>query len=500
MLERSEKVKLIWLANDEFGDSSRYPLNVSVDQNLVEDLTAESALKYVATASAATLNQTYTETCSASSALVNRVISNQPQTGLMPRDKRRRGKIKQYFKEHQYDCMAFLCFHIVSAVGYKTFRNVSTDRLKKILGNDYLLLLNQGRSCGLIDWEHRPTPYNSEENPNHYNLISVKGRRGSFQRVHLANGIAEERIRRLNNKDVNAFNGAILLKTYNSIQNCFLDDLQMDVTNSALIGGHFVPTIDGYGNRCHNHLVNLNKEYRSKIKWRSDSTTPTGELDLANSHAFFLFHLFHHQHLIDYAVTDSKTRLNLKKAFDIPYNKWVMNKALTSLKSGRFLEDFFIPMMDECDPYWRGSTKQMMIATKALKEQDMVDDRTLGKMAFMYIINDGAKHLLKKIADVPIYSFIAYTIVELQCITIAPIDIRGVKDYESRKNTSLILQRIESRFMQETYLRSGINWGFLIHDSVFTLESEFHLVRKAMVDVARWMNIPTPFSKSKTYS
>ena len=142
----------------------------------------------------------------------------------------------------------------------------------------------------------------------------------------------------------------------------------------------------------------------------------------------------------------------------------------------------------------------MMIATKALKEQDMVDDRTLGKMAFMYIINDGAKHLLKKIADVPIYSFIAYTIVELQCITIAPIDIRGVKDYESRKNTSLILQRIESRFMQETYLRSGIHWGFLIHDSVFTLKSELHLVRKAMDDVARWMNIPTPFSKSKTYS
>ena len=55
MLERSEKVKLIWLANDEFGDSTRYPLNVSVDQNLVEDLTGESALKYVATASAATL-------------------------------------------------------------------------------------------------------------------------------------------------------------------------------------------------------------------------------------------------------------------------------------------------------------------------------------------------------------------------------------------------------------------------------------------------------------
>lgn len=177
-----------------------------------------------------------------------------------------------------------------------------------------------------------------------------------------------------------------------------------------------------------------------------------------------------------------------------------MNKALTSLKCGRFLEDFFIPMMDECDPYWRGSTKQMMIATKALKEQDMVDDRTIGKMAFMYIINDGIQHLLKKIADVPVYSFFAYAIVELQSVAIAPVDLKGVKKYEPRKNTSLILQRIESRFMQETYLRSGIRWGSLIHDSVFTLESEFDLVKKAMDGVARWMNIPTPFSKSKTYS
>lgn len=493
-------ISLYYSGRDELNQFIQFPLNVEVEKQLVQSFTGESAFKYVQSASAATFDPSFTETCTASSLLINKVASNHAHLGLLPKDKRRVKEIKKYFNTYQFESMAFVCFHVVSSVGYREFKSVKSDWLKKALGNDYLLFLEQGRLCGLIDWKQTPTCYYSEDNLSYYHMISVKGRRGSFERIRLSNKISVDRIDRIKYREVSARDGAVLLKTYASLCNTVIEDQNWDVTNEALRLGHFIPSQDKFGRRCYNYFINKKKTFRTKIKYNRDSTAVTGELDLANSHAFFLFHLFHHRYLIDYACTDSKTRIRLKKAFDIQHNKWVMNKALTSLKCGRFLEDFFIPMMDECDSYWRGSTKKMMIATKKMKEHDMVDDRTLGKMAFMYIINDGMKHLLKKIADVPIYSFFAYTIVELQSITIAPVDIRGVKKYEPRKNTSLILQRIESRFMQETYLRSGISWGFLIHDSVFTVESEFDLVRKAMDGVARWMNIPTPFSKSKTYS
>ena len=430
--------------------------------------------------------------------VVNWITNNGKSKGFLPNSERRLRDIKKFFKEeYQLECLSYLCMIIVSDKGFRTNKSVSSYTLKTLLGNQYIDMLGVGIRSGLIKVDSIESIYNGKTSKRHWN-ISVQGQRGSFSYKELRNEITINRVKKYKLRGINHEHHPVLVKTFYSLTRSYFDHPNYKELNTGLRGGFFTPRIDLFGRRCHTVLTRVKRGLRGVVRCIDRPDEKTAEVDLKSSHAYFLFQVVKTPELMEHAIKDKPALESLKIALRQGYNPWMDSEISNTLNKGLFIEDFFIPMLDECFKGWSDYVRNLLLEAGEIKVTDRPSTRSLGKYGFMYVVNGGASKIARSINRNYKYHQFIRVIKAIQSVDLSSTrDVKEVKDYAPYKNTSMILQRIESRFMQEVYLRSLVDYGFLVHDSVVTLQSETWKVSRAIKEVAAFMGLPSPVCKVK---
>ena len=70
---------------------------------------------------------------------------------------------------------------------------------------------------------------------------------------------------------------------------------------------------------------------------------------------------------MEHAIKDKPALESLKIALRQGYNPWMESEISNTLNKGLFIEDFFIPMLDECFKGWSDYVRSLLLEAGEIK-------------------------------------------------------------------------------------------------------------------------------------
>ena len=430
---------------------------------------------------------------------VNNRLFDTSYYGYFPNGRGKNQLIKSVFGNEAIEGLGYICMGILSSLGYNQHKKISAKDLKSILGNKYILILETAEKNGLIKLRKTETEYHGSKRPCYHTEIAVNGRRGSFKRRKIQNEIAVQRLDKFYLKKLSQTSSEAFLKTHRDLKELVLLGEGNEYVNDGLQFGFFIPKVDAFGFRIHSYLTNLKKEQRCMLRNIHDLDEPLVEVDVSQSHAHLTFKaILTKPELIAYALKDETL---LRVFHDVLYEYRINDAFLIdlelSLDNRTFYSEFFLCLLEDSLEDWRGFILKKIIEDDP--NSKVFTDYDMSKIAFMYVINGGAKPILDALSSNERYDGFRSLVLAVQNIRIPHdcADIKGVEDYAPYKNFAMILQRIESKAMQTAYAFLKDVWGILLHDAIVCKHCDRYKVKQAIIDAYLALDLGYPIVKFK---
>jgi hypothetical protein len=423
--------------------------------------------------------------------------------GLLPKRNNIEQRIRDQYGEDMVDRVSYLCGRAMQVAGLGNTMRFSAKTYLKILGRDYTHVLDFLESIGLLDIVMTKTRYTSKRNIQFHREVVIKGYKKSFHHHSISTPQLINTIIQVQQTQIDEQYKEAATKALESMKGTIVGEEDV-LLEQIVYQSTWLPKIDEYGNRLHTYATNIRKEYRFNLRYYKYPKTVPVEFDFKSSHPFFLYQILQNPNLVksyipEIAIGDTVERNLIEVLKEWKKSNFLIDKYYRTLANGTFYKKFFKPMLDECCKGW-----EPIIRDRAKKSDPKrfknLSKKNLPKVAFMFVTNGGADDLLDKIGENeryrPYYSLI-HAFRNVAGVKRLTAILKVKKPIKKRCMPSLVLQRIESRFVRGVFVKSGIEWGFTIHDSILSLPQYEKQIRDAIGQMAEEMGVASPIVKIK---